>query len=1089
MRLLKSIYTHIYTLTCLMAVFASGMLCSCSEDDNTELDFTVAGAPARIGVNVVVPEMQVRTRAKLPDDHANRVDSLWLRVYSATTGEATSDAKVRDVSHTDSHTDHVITLDTKSGPSYIAAVANIDNTSSARRYTVAADGRVTYEEGVLRTFLEEADTWDEFCAISVLAPVVDGVTSVSMPLDLLPMCGVYYENNLNHGLVDWEDSKNAQPVYIPTTGKGEYTLKGSIHLRRLVSHVTFNLIPENGVAIVPQSYSLKNVPKESWVYERSGKDDGNVADELNCRNVAGMTVTAQDRTGNALAYTKPFGTAYIEKGETEGTYAFDFYQMENKHDGLADVRTYNDREAEYKDVTAGDGTAGVNMGIYKSLCATDEWDLNNTATFVEIRCQVTPGNIKDRDPEDTAHGDETFGNAVFTVHLGYCEGDSEERKARDFKCRRNTDYTYNVHIAGANSIYVEAFSNSLTDEAVPGMEGTVTRITGDTYDLDAHYGVFNVCLSNAERTGNDKEIGNGFGFIIQAYENGTLYDINENNYLDFDSIYYKWIEFIPTTGQDVLAKYDPGKVIRIYEMIELKKHPHPDDKKVDPTDNTDRWYTVHVNENVYEKGPDETGNRWKGYVNQPSRYCWIKVNRRISPDKESLYVVSKYSFSQKSIQTYYNVDMSETIGAMGVEHRNESRGLNLRAVSLHVESESNGRNNYWMYVNWGGVIDRTWDKVLNATQVQTIGAVNTQGVNYPAYTVPSKSDNVLTVPMLRTTVTRAEVNSNAGMTAIGFSTDYEPQPGGLTRVTDLNQFMEAANACTNRNRDNNGNGRIDAEEVRWYVPTMGKYLRIILGRNSLTTPLMDYKGVGDKLYYPRGNPVNGHGDKGKNTRFKAYSSDRKVLWAMEGLSVSNFSQNWTVGFWEVRCVRNLGTNLSSVMVGTDKNNDGTTPAFVHDSKNNIVSLEYYDVRSVRPYRDTPLPIHDIYNQQYNMCARKFEYSGTDKVQKISYGSSTSGLIDAINKNPCSSLNSGRNPYRGHTNWRVPNQKEMSIMRNLGLVTSSGSMLSCTREYFDIYGIARGTGDRRFLVASSGHTYALTASNGDALYVRCVRDVE
>jgi len=181
--------------------------------------------------------------------------------------------------------------------------------------------------------------------------------------------------------------------------------------------------------------------------------------------------------------------------------------------------------------------------------------------------------------------------------------------------------------------------------------------------------------------------------------------------------------------------------------------------------------------------------------------------------------------------------------------------------------------------------------------------------------------------------------------------------------------------------------------------------------------------------------------------------------------------------------------LISVMVGTDKNNDGTTPAFVHDSKNNIVSLEYYDVRSVRPYRDTPLPIHDIYNQQYNMCARKFEYSGTDKVQKISYGSSTSGLIDAINKNPCSSLNSGRNPYRGHTNWRVPNQKEMSIMRNLGLVTSSGSMLSCTREYFDIYGIALGTGDRRFLVASSGHTYALTASNGDALYVRCVRDVE
>lgn len=1094
MRLSKS-YTYINVLIKLLTIVMTGTAFSCSDDDASELDFTVAGAPARISVDVVIPDMQVQTRAQLPEDHANRVESLWLRVYSATTGKATSKAVTIDPSHTDSHVLHKIDdIETISGPSYIAAVANIDNTN-ARRYSVADDGTVTYEDGVLKTFLEEADTWEKFCAISVLAPVVDGTTSVSMPLDVLPMCGVYYENDLNHGLVDWEDSKNAQPVYIPTTGKGVYELPGAIHLRRLVSHVTFNLIPDNGVTIIPQSYSVRNVPKESWVYERSGKDDGNVIAALNSRNVAGMTVTAQNNTANALADTKPFSTAYIESGKTTGTYTFDFYQMENKHEGLEGVLTYNDREAEYKAVAGNDGSNDnniqVNTGIYKSLCGTDKWEINNTATFVEIRCQVVPGNIKDKNPEDTAHGETTFGNAVFTVHLGYCEGEKEEEKAQDFKCRRNTDYTYNVHIAGANSIYVEAFSSSLTDETVPGMEGTVTRITGGTYDLDAHYGVFNVCLSNAERTGQDKEIGNGFGFIIQAYENGVLYDINEDNYNDFDSIYYNWIEFIPTTGQDVLAKYEPNKVIKITQMIDLEGHPHTAGD-TDKSDTKDKWYTVHVNENVYETSADETGGRWKKYVNQPSRYCWIKVNRRISPDKESLYVLSKYSFSQKSIQTYYNVNMSENIGALGVEHRNESRGLNLRAVSGHTTYNSNGRNNFWQYVrtNKGNIlINRYWNKVLDETKVQTIGAVNTQGVNYPAYTLPSKSDNVLTVPMLKTTVTRNEVRNNTGMGSIGFSTDYEPQPGGLSKITDLNQFMEAANACANRNRDNNGNERIDAEEVRWYIPTMGKYLRIILGRNSLTTPLMDYSGVGDKLYYPQGAPQNKHGDKQDNTRFKAYSSDRKVLWAMEGLSVSDLTQDWTIGFWEIRCVRNLGTNLSSITVDNDNNKDGTTPAFEYNSTDSTVSLSYYDIQSVRPYRDTPLPIHDITNQQYNMCARKFMYSGTKNKIKVEY-KNYEDLLSKISQNPCKAFNDSK--YGGHTNWRVPNQKEISIMRNLGLITSSdGNLLSCTQEYFDLYGTAQGAAEKRLLVAAYTHTYAMSVKdkNDPIVYVRCVRDVE
>ena len=40
-------------------------------------------------------------------------------------------------------------------------------------------------------------------------------------------------------------------------------------------------------------------------------------------------------------------------------------------------------------------------------------------------------------------------------------------------------------------------------------------------------------------------------------------------------------------------------------------------------------------------------------------------------------------------------------------------------------------------------------------------------------------------------------------------------------------------ACMSRNRDENGNGRIDADEVKWYLATVDQYKGLWIGEDLL----------------------------------------------------------------------------------------------------------------------------------------------------------------------------------------------------------------------------------------------------------------
>lgn len=1047
-------------------------LMSCSRE---ELEYQVPeDADMLVTFGYAMPEMNVVTRSDMSDSDAMALNSLWVGIFDASDGKLIESETYTNVKSDDFHKFEQLetSFEAQAGQYHIVAVGNIHGNRGV------ATIKDVSKTGELAVLLADVTTWEEYRSLAVMLPASGTIEAAG---GNLPMSGVYYD--CTHGAEprpeDWEALSDT-PVYIYPTGmtadgnRISVRLPGAVHLRRMISQVRFNIKARNAdiLEIEPYSWQVHNVPETGWVHERGGEG----------RN-AGDVVTAvnADRKDN-YASSPVYGGADFHSG-ADGFQTFDFWQMENKRTGIGGD-SYKDREQEIP------LESGLNSGFYTCLTdRTDGSDFNNYASYVTIKCRIayidrtagseTIGGI------EIQGGMERTADVTYCVHLGYCEGDSEAARTKDFSCRRNTRYTYNLYVTGVHNLMVEAIAD---EEVQPGAEGLVSDVSETYIELDAHYHAFNVQMTPAER--------NGFSFLIHAWYDNQLHRIElkpdgthnvPEDELSDEYKFYSWVEFRPTVDQYTIARYypygmnpasDDTNTKKTFRLLDLRS-----DKKEYSAINDGNWYTVFINEHVYEDGPDESGGNWKKYVNMNSdRRLWLKVTDHKSPDGETIYLRSKYALSQKSIQTYY--DPAKSSNAIGVEHKNESLGYALRKDGTSGLSAVNGRYNAVRFSNAASGNSDWGTYVLS-------NAYWTPDINNQSYVSESHDAYMPGV-------------SSTGASGSAVATD--PAGTGST-VISVN------NACMNRNRDLNGNGKIDVDEIRWFVPASSQYIRIILGRNSLHTPIMDYDGISSL-------PAGKVGDDKGNSRLHLGTSNNKQLWAEEGLSVGDLVDG---GAWHVRCIRYLGTNLS------DYGSAGAgviTPAYVLDG--NVVKMTYYDEKSVRQNRrTTPFPRHFVNNQDYNRVYRAFEIAPSNVVLNGEDGNpARPGSNEAWQSylynddgtpknNPCAGRFSG-------DGWRVPNQKECSIMRDLGklefvewetywywpfnnrddVVTNH---LSCTQEYYDANGVGDGKGLHRFLGANKDISKAMDdgsiwerPENGlptdrtpreRGLAIRCVRDVE
>lgn len=1149
---MRNLFRYIYIL--FVVVTATAGLSSCQDDDlRGDVPYT-EGEPITLSLSVSVPQMTVQSRANIEDNELYTVKNVWIGVFNANTGDMTSYGddgeigwkKIENVEVLGEHVLRAVALRTKTGLSRIVAVANLDNQG-----TLADLSRT----GTLRDLLDGVRTWDDFLKVGVNTFSAETENVYLNEIDRpntdngIPMAGCYYESRDSDpgSPADWIE-QGVKTVNIQEATKTDLA-NGAIHLRRTISHITFNIrYAGDIIAFEPVSFTLRNAPRYSRLYEsdRSNIGDAATSDADAARYFAEATYPARLYIDEITP-----ATADGDPRESNPGCTFDFWMADNRHTGIIDTREtdeakkYNLREERH-------GSAEPQRSRFKSLVSSgDEFDPGNMASYVEIEANVTYkarktvdelGNEKDENGNAVSGGSvvSRSGIVIYTVHMGYFGKD-----INDFNSYRNCEYTYNMQVNGIDDVRLEATADQLRN----GVEGTVTDVQHEAITLDSHFQQFNVRFTKTELTSSSTDTDGftrGFGFTLTTYDNYVAYTYTENStFTAADYKYSDWVEISPTSNATTMAKYKPyakdktaeenltdGRVLPLREFYNLLK-----EKGVSKFNINGEYYyfTIFIKEYTYEDGPDSNNwgredkdVKWHRYVNQPDRKCFLRVRRKVSGDGQSVYARSLFSIEQRSIQTFYNnfsASGSVADAAFGIEHVNETEGLNLRSTASSWGSDAsdvNGRHNTDLWINYMDK-GRSWSKFVYTTDelvIPNVSALKTEARLQNGPPINSVETGWNPASGSYTTTGYAHVLKPQPYTTgsvRNYAYAYDPQKESSTKA----HYIEAVNACMNRNRDENGNGVIDNAEVKWYVPASGKYLRAILGRNSLSSPIMPYKSI-SKL--PEANNR-------LNTRYMLYSSDDKIIWAMEGLSTSVFDQSSgdkTRIPWQVRCIRNLGTNLTTI-----DNVEKVTRAYRHytyseakDDAYGIFRMTYYDLNSVRSKKFTEsgngrvttsysnlstsaiyddattlgdvnyMPMHAV-THSYNMVYNAFEYGALGS-KDCKMNELVPGLIWNTANNPC---------YKAGTNWRLPNQKELAIMRNEGLFAKMKGTyaLSCTYNFFTRKGEGTAHTHNGFRFESKDeilypeHKIILSRQDGGTqsqedtksytFSYRCVRDVE
>lgn len=928
--------------------------------DNGDID---EGAPVMLSIDCAIGDMPAVSRADMTAGRDVEINSMWVAFFSKDgkkKHEFTFD-NVSQVNNMDVDFPELSGLNLTSGEYYLMAVAN-----PAGNRAVTPDD-ITPSD--LLSLLKSIESIADYKKIAVYSDP----GSVGTPTGNLVMQGIYLDPNthIKGASSDfWAEQSNNTVKILSSTTK----LSGAIHFRRLISQVKFNISydTEKFSSFEPVSMTIFNVPTYSWLCEHADGTPGN--SETN----AGDNIGSNSST-NFTASQRFYN--FTKKGNE---YAIDWYQMENRRQAVSEITKYSERENERKE-------NNLNTGLYIPLCGEsgDGFLHNNNASFAVVNARLALKNP----PQGVAS---RMVEATYTIHLGFCEGNGEDEKSKDYNCRRNTKYTYNVKVNDINKIEVEAKKETVDYEH--GAEGIITDITNDFFETDCHFEQRNVYLTSDEL----KDL----KWTMRVYTDyRNFLTIDETNYTTFDSKYWDWIEFIPTTGSNVCATYNPQDAIKLSDM----------------KGEEGGYYTMFIDEYIYENNTTENNAThgsltpdWKSYVNLPDRIMWLKVEENRSSDGESVIVSSKYAVRQKSLQTYYGTGVNNPNQALALEHVNETEGLTFTVDGSNDPS----RGGRYQTAESLGVIS---------------GGAITSGNSRPRWS--------------------RYLNQSGFLNGYGVSSINS---ASLTRL------------CLNRNRDLNGDGRIDASEMRWFVPSLKQYVRFVMGSQSLSSPLYDYS---DKT-------------QGSSASYYHYgSSEGYTLWAEEYMSTANGNNNIA----HVRCARYLGVDMSKF------DETPATPAFVKRSGKNEIEF-HYNQESLRDKTTSPLPWHYV-NSEYNRPYTALEYKSISESNIVDYNASNpfAGVSGALtvtnwfaninNINPCDKFNTPES--RG---WRVPNQVELTAIMysdNLQAFDSDAAnrtrYITVTREFYSQGRIMGTTTDIATAIQNSnmsGHAYVL-----------CVRDIE
>ena len=336
---------------------------------------------------------------------------------------------------------------------------------------------------------------------------------------------------------------------------------------------------------------------------------------------------------------------------------------------------------------------------------------------------------------------------------------------------------------------------------------------------------------------------------------------------------------------------------------------------------------------------------------------------QLSKDGKSSYAEAKYVIEQNSIWTFYRLDS------------------NLKPYGVETISEEEEIENF--SVNYSGYSSSYKD-------------------DWKGYTVASNyyKANSLYTPR--------------GAIKIRSASTSEPAKQDL--------YTDAYRACMSRNRDENGNGDIDADEVKWYLATVDQYKGLWIGESVLPTDT--------KLFQPvesNWKKLNEKYETSSNDGLKLWhfftASTQAVFWPEEGASTSPWGENWSKAS-KVRCVRTLESNRDG-----RKDPDVFYDAPVKNADGSYDITLRVNKGAGRDFQSGPVPCTlERGEATQNKVSRKFRVdsgnlAGTFKRAQITSSISSPDVLVKEDADVCWNKKNGS----ADEPWRVPNQKELLVM--------------------------------------------------------------
>lgn len=560
-------------------------------------------------------------------------------------------------------------------------------------------------------------------------------------------------------------------------------------------------------------------------------------------------------------------------------------------------------------------------------------------TFVAVKGTISI-------PEENYSGDVTY-----YIHLGYFK-----KSADDFTVRRNYHYTYTITVNGVDNIIAEAKAED-SSEIQPGAEGNITHTTDAYLDvrLDSHY---ETVLLKVEA---DVDASTYAVRVNSPYTKNVMVKSTDSP-ADFEAkkkdLDYGWIRFgKPAANKGYISYPGEDKTTDIFGLItDLQNKNEKYWLKGTYTESgqttaKDYYYTIaYVNEYYYEdKMPvDDAGKtaELKKFINADDRTMSVILGPNVfeSKDGHSTYTDLTHGFfniSQRSIKTFYDLSVANPFGIEQIEE---------------TAATKNYKINYSLG-NWNN-----YDKDKSDT--------DNGYLNIPErFTNGSSSWN--------------SYISNGFYQSVALSKDY------------------AVYQCLSRNRDENGNGTIDASEVKWYLPAVNQCTYYWFGMNSL--PEDARITLEDRVENSYWNSTNAHAK----------------WWAAEGSAYgpNDNTEN------KVRCVRSLKTY-----------NDPATDVSVYDPTNRVVTMKGMDEKSVRAagtvtgeyashYRGSEFDILPSSFQIANRNLQQGDTLGTTSTTEVKF---TNEDMKNPNKSSCASYSEATDGS-DKGKWRVPNEKELTVI--------------------------------------------------------------